>query len=105
MGDLLFNPVAQPGDVDYGNLYIAVGDGGDSVCPHDGELGADADHAALSAIAGAIAGHMNTHGSRDICITLETDVNHFVKKVTQKVGKGQARLMSSNSIRLTRRSV
>ena len=28
MGDLLFNPLAQPGDADYGNLYISVGDGG-----------------------------------------------------------------------------
>jgi hypothetical protein len=27
MGDLLFNPVAQAGGADYGNLYIAVGDG------------------------------------------------------------------------------
>jgi len=26
MGDLLFNPLAQPGDTDYRNLYIAVGD-------------------------------------------------------------------------------
>jgi hypothetical protein len=28
MGDLLFNPLAQPGDADYGNLYLAMGDGG-----------------------------------------------------------------------------
>ena len=28
MGDLLFNPLAQPGDADDGNLYISVGDGG-----------------------------------------------------------------------------
>src|SRR5437016_394308 len=28
MGDLLFNPLAYPGDSDYGNLYIANGDGG-----------------------------------------------------------------------------
>jgi len=28
MGDLLFNPLAQPGDADYRNLYIANGDGG-----------------------------------------------------------------------------
>lgn len=27
MGDLLFNPLAQPGDADYRNLYIAIGDG------------------------------------------------------------------------------
>lgn len=27
MGDLLFNPLAQPGDSDYRNLYIAIGDG------------------------------------------------------------------------------
>lgn len=27
MGDLLFNPLAQPGDADYRNLYIAQGDG------------------------------------------------------------------------------
>jgi hypothetical protein len=27
MGDLLFNPLAQPGDADYRNLYITVGDG------------------------------------------------------------------------------
>jgi len=28
MGDLLFNPLARPGDPDYRNLYIANGDGG-----------------------------------------------------------------------------
>jgi hypothetical protein len=27
MGDLVFNPLARPGDPDYGNLYIAMGDG------------------------------------------------------------------------------
>lgn len=27
MGDLLFNPLAQPGDADYRNLYVAIGDG------------------------------------------------------------------------------
>jgi Glucose / Sorbosone dehydrogenase len=27
MGDLLFNPLARPGQADYGNLYISVGDG------------------------------------------------------------------------------
>jgi len=27
MGDLIFNPIAQPGDADYRNLYIANGDG------------------------------------------------------------------------------
>ncbi|HMP84040.1 MAG TPA: PQQ-dependent sugar dehydrogenase [Verrucomicrobiota bacterium] len=33
MGDLLFNPLAQPGDSDYRNLYISIGDG------RAGELG------------------------------------------------------------------
>jgi hypothetical protein len=28
LGDLIFNPLAHPGDADYRNLYIAVGDGG-----------------------------------------------------------------------------
>lgn len=28
MGDLLFNPLAKPGDNDYGNLYVSMGDGG-----------------------------------------------------------------------------
>jgi hypothetical protein len=28
IGDLVFNPLAQPGDSDYQNLYIAIGDGG-----------------------------------------------------------------------------
>ncbi|MDB6111372.1 MAG: hypothetical protein JWR69_3122 [Pedosphaera sp.] len=28
MGDLIFNPLAQPGDADYRNLYISNGDGG-----------------------------------------------------------------------------
>jgi len=28
MGDLIFNPLAQPGDTDYQNLYISNGDGG-----------------------------------------------------------------------------
>jgi len=27
VGDLLFNPLARPGEADYGNLYISVGDG------------------------------------------------------------------------------
>ncbi|TAK96094.1 MAG: hypothetical protein EPO07_14850, partial [Verrucomicrobia bacterium] len=27
LGDLMFNPLAQPGDADYRNLYIALGDG------------------------------------------------------------------------------
>ena len=27
MADMLFNPLAKPGDADYGNLYISVGDG------------------------------------------------------------------------------
>jgi hypothetical protein len=27
LGDLVFNPLAQPGDADYRNLYVAVGDG------------------------------------------------------------------------------
>jgi len=36
MGDLLFNPLAQPGDEDYRNLYIANGDGasGENVSTH-----------------------------------------------------------------------
>ncbi len=33
MGDLIFNPLAQPGDPDYQNLYIAVGDGGAGEVP------------------------------------------------------------------------
>ena len=28
LGDLAFNPLAQPGDADYRNLYLSVGDGG-----------------------------------------------------------------------------
>jgi hypothetical protein len=28
VGDILFNPIARAADADYGNLYIAVGDGG-----------------------------------------------------------------------------
>ncbi len=31
--DLLFNPVAKPGSADYGNLYIAVGDGASGETP------------------------------------------------------------------------
>src|SRR5437879_11920276 len=27
MADLVFNPMAKPGDADYGNLYISIGDG------------------------------------------------------------------------------
>jgi L-ascorbate metabolism protein UlaG (beta-lactamase superfamily) len=33
MGDLLFNPLAKPGDADYGNLYISMGDGGGGETP------------------------------------------------------------------------
>ncbi|MGE0405641.1 MAG: sorbosone dehydrogenase family protein [Candidatus Korobacteraceae bacterium] len=32
-GDILFNPLARPGDVDFGNLYIAVGDGATGETP------------------------------------------------------------------------
>jgi Glucose / Sorbosone dehydrogenase len=35
MGDLIFNPLAQPGDEDYRNLYIANGDGGSGEIPGD----------------------------------------------------------------------
>jgi Glucose / Sorbosone dehydrogenase len=35
MGDLIFNPLAQPGDEDYRNLYIANGDGGSGEVPGD----------------------------------------------------------------------
>ncbi len=33
IGDLLFNPLAQPGHDDYGNLYISVGDGAGGETP------------------------------------------------------------------------
>jgi hypothetical protein len=33
MGDLLFNPLAKPGDMDYGNLYVSMGDGGGGETP------------------------------------------------------------------------
>jgi len=33
IGDLLFNPAAQPGQDDYGNLYITVGDGAGGETP------------------------------------------------------------------------
>ena len=33
MGDLIFNPLAKPGDADYGNLYISMGDGGGGETP------------------------------------------------------------------------
>ena len=35
MGDLIFNPLAQPGDEDYRNLYIADGDGASGETPGD----------------------------------------------------------------------
>jgi hypothetical protein len=33
MGDILFDPTAKPGNPDYGNLYIAMGDGGTGEAP------------------------------------------------------------------------
>jgi ribosomal protein S15P/S13E len=33
MGDVVFNPLAKPGHTDYGNLYIAVGDGAQGETP------------------------------------------------------------------------
>ena len=33
MGDLIFNPLVKPGDSDYGNLYISMGDGGGGETP------------------------------------------------------------------------
>ncbi|MBI4465270.1 MAG: PQQ-dependent sugar dehydrogenase [Acidobacteria bacterium] len=35
MADMLFNPLARPGDADYGNLYIGVGDGTSGETPGD----------------------------------------------------------------------
>nr|MDP2497913.1 PQQ-dependent sugar dehydrogenase [Candidatus Palauibacterales bacterium] len=34
-GELTFNPLAEPGDADYGMLYVGVGDGGAGGDPHD----------------------------------------------------------------------
>lgn len=34
-GELTFNPLAEPGDSDYGMLYVGVGDGGAGGDPHD----------------------------------------------------------------------
>lgn len=33
MADLIFNPLARPGDADYGNLYISIGDGASGETP------------------------------------------------------------------------
>jgi Glucose / Sorbosone dehydrogenase len=33
MADLVFNPLAKPGDTDYGNLYISIGDGASGETP------------------------------------------------------------------------
>lgn len=33
MADLVFNPLAKPGDADYGNLYISIGDGASGETP------------------------------------------------------------------------
>lgn len=33
MGDVLFDPLAKPGQDDYGNLYVSVGDGGSGETP------------------------------------------------------------------------
>jgi glucose/sorbosone dehydrogenase len=33
MADLIFNPLAKPGDADYGNLYISIGDGASGETP------------------------------------------------------------------------
>ena len=33
MADLIFNPVARPGEADYGNLYISIGDGASGETP------------------------------------------------------------------------
>ena len=33
MGDMVFNPLARPGSDDYGNLYVAVGDGAQGETP------------------------------------------------------------------------
>ena len=63
------------------------------------------DHAALAGIASAIAGHMKMAGGGEMRIHLESDIPMLVRKVSQKVGRGQARLLSSNSIRVTKRSV
>jgi hypothetical protein len=33
MGDILFDPLAKPGNEDYGNLYVSMGDGGSGETP------------------------------------------------------------------------
>lgn len=79
-----------------------VGDapGGEAVIPlHDS--------AALSSLAAAIAGKMpqNNNGNGALQIHLQSDIPLTVRKISKQVNKGQARLLSSNSIRVTRRSV
>lgn len=80
-----------------------VGDapGGEAIIPlHDA--------AALSRLATAIAAKMPQQaggGGGPLQIHLQSDIPLTVRKISQKVNKGQARLLSSNSIRVTRRSV
>jgi len=38
MADLIFNPLARPGDADYGNLYVSIGDGAAGETPGPSHL-------------------------------------------------------------------
>src|SRR2546429_6409715 len=38
MADLIFNPLVRPGQDDYGNLYVSVGDGASRSEEHTSEL-------------------------------------------------------------------
>jgi hypothetical protein len=60
----------------------------------------------VQAIASAFAKALSekTNFGQDITISLESDIPQLVKKINQSVSTGRSRLLSSNSIRLTRRS-
>jgi hypothetical protein len=60
---------------------------------------------ALSMIGKAIADHLPQASSQAITITIETDISQTIKRINTATTTGRARLLATDSMRLTRRSV
>jgi hypothetical protein len=61
---------------------------------------------ALSMIGKAIADHLpQASGSQAVTITLETDISQTIKRINTATSTGRARLLATDSMRVTRRSV
>jgi hypothetical protein len=60
---------------------------------------------ALTMIGKAIADHLPQASSQAVTITLETDISQTIKRINTATSTGRARLLATDSMRVTRRSV